>query len=106
MPDGADAVTRLVNDGYAVHFVAEAYKHAKALGILGAGAQLVQAARLPVFEPSDRLDARATKPMAGALDGVAILDEGDNDAAAFIEELITAISLHRHYERPVEGIAA
>jgi catalase len=103
--DGAEAIAALVNDGHAIHFVAEAYKHGKALGVLGAGARLVEAARLPVFEPSDRLDAPATKPMAGALDGVVIVSDGD-DLAAAAEELVAAIANHRHYERPVDGIAA
>jgi catalase len=103
--DGAESVAALVNDGYAVHFVAEAYKHGKPLGILGAGERLVEAARLPVFETSDRIDAPATKPMAGALDGVVILGP-DDDPTAFLEGMAAAIALHRHYERPVDGIAA
>jgi catalase len=104
--DGLESVGALVNDGYAVHFVAEAYKHAKALGVIGAGDRLVDAARLPVTEPSDRIDAPASKPMTGALDGVVILAPGDDNLAAFTEELVEAITSHRHYERPVDGIAA
>lgn len=104
--DGEAALDLLVNDGYAVHFVAEAYKHAKALGVLGAGDRLVQAARLPVYEASDRVAGPASKPSAGALDGVVFLaPEADADKA-FLAELITAIAAHRHYDRPVDGIAA
>jgi len=101
----ANGSEALVNDGYAVHFIAEAYKHAKTVGILGSGDQLIEAARLPVFEPSDRIGAPATKPMSGALDGVAIA-EAEEDPALFVEQLIAAITNHRHYERPVDGIAA
>jgi len=104
--DGEASVTALLNDGYAIHFVAEAYKHAKAIGVLGVGDRLVQAARLPVFEPSDRLEAPASKPMSGALDGVVFLAPGMDTDKTFIDELATAIAAHRHYDRPVDGIAA
>jgi catalase len=104
--DGADAVATLVNDGYAVHFIAETYKHAKALGVLGVGDQLVQAAHLPVFEASDRPTAPASKPMAGALDGVVFLAQDTNPDSGFLDEFVDAIARHRHYDRPVDGIAA
>ncbi|WP_246158964.1 catalase [Catellatospora sichuanensis] len=104
--DGEAAVDLLVNDGYAVHFVAEAYKHAKALGVLGTGDRLVQAARLPVFEPSDRVAGPSSKPAAGALDGVVFLAPAGDADTGFLAELITAIAAHRHYDRPVDGIAA
>jgi len=104
--DGPDAADALADDGYAVHFVAETYKHAKALGVLGAGDRLVEAARLPVFEPSDRKNTPATKPMAAALDGVIFLAAGARTTNRFIEEFVAAIAAHRHYDRPVNGIAA
>ncbi|GAA1404060.1 catalase [Catellatospora coxensis] len=104
--DGEAAVEQLVNDGYAVHFVAEAYKHAKPLAVLGVGDRLVQAARLPVFEASDRITAPASKPSAGALDGVVFLAAGADADDTFLTELTTAIAAHRHYDRPVDGIAA
>jgi catalase len=104
--DGEDAATALLNDGYAVHFVAEAYKHAKPLAVLGVGDLLVQAARLPVFEDSDRIVAQATKPMAGALDGVVFLAPDADAGSEFTDELTAAIAAHRHYDRPVDGIPA
>jgi catalase len=103
--DGPEAAAALAADGYAVHFVAETYKHAKALGIIGSGERVVDAARLPIVEASDRIDAPSSKPMAGALDGVVIAATGD-DLNAFIADLVSAIAQHRHYERPVDGIAA
>ncbi|MEV0459205.1 catalase [Catellatospora methionotrophica] len=104
--DGEAALDLLVNDGYAVHFVAEAYKHAKALGVLGVGDRLVQAARLPVYEASDRIAGPASKPSAGALDGVVFLAPESDADKAFLAALVTAIAAHRHYDRPVDGIAA
>ncbi len=102
----ADGADELVNDGYAVHFVAEAYKHCKPLGVLGTGDQVVQAARLPVFEPSDRVTEPASKPIAAALDGVLFVAPGADADGEFIAGLVDAIARHRHYDRPVDGIAA
>jgi catalase len=104
--DGEEAVNALLTDGYAVHFVAEAYKHGKALGVLGVGDRLVQAARLPVFADSDRPGAPASKPMAGALDGVVFLAAGTKANKSFTDDLVVAIAAHRHYDRPVDGIPA
>ena len=40
---GDSAVSTLSNDGYAVHFVVEAYKHLKPIGAYGAGIRLMRA---------------------------------------------------------------
>ncbi|GHJ47392.1 catalase [Catellatospora sp. TT07R-123] len=104
--DGEAAAELLVSDGVAVHFVAEAYKHAKALGVLGTGDRLVQAARLPVYEASDRVSAPASKPSARALDGVVFLAPGADADDDFVGQLTAAIAAHRHYDRPVGGVAA
>ncbi|GIF99466.1 catalase [Catellatospora citrea] len=104
--DGDAAVDLLVNDGCAVHFAAEAYKHGKAIGVLGVGDRLVRAARLPVHEASDRLAGPPSKPAAGALDGVVFLAAGKVADGTFLSDLSVAIAAHRHFDRPVEGIAA
>ncbi len=44
VPGGAASAGRLTGDGDAVHFLAEAYKHCKAVAVLGAGAALLEAA--------------------------------------------------------------
>jgi catalase len=104
--DGDDAMVTLVNDGYAIHFVAEAYKHAKPLGILGAGATLAEAARLPIFEGTDRMSEPASKPAMSALEGVVLAPVGTKVDTQFTTELVAAVAAHRFYERPVDGVAA
>jgi catalase len=104
--DGDDAMVTLVNDGYAIHFVAEAYKHAKPLGILGAGATLAEAARLPIFEGTDRVSEPASKPAMSALEGVVLAPVGTKVDKQFTTELVAAVAAHRFYERPVDGVAA
>jgi catalase len=104
--DGEGATAELVSDGYAVHFVAEAYKHAKPLGLMGSGQVVAEAARLPAFEASDRLGKAASKPPAGAADGVVVHAPGAKPGKQFTSDLVTAIAGHRFYDRPVDGIAA
>ncbi len=103
---GADAAAALADDGYAVHFVAETYKHAKPLAVLGEAEVVVRLARLPIFEPSDRPGKPASKPMAGALDGVVLVSAREKATKAVVQEFVDAIAAHRHYDRPVNGIAA
>ncbi|WSC99826.1 hypothetical protein OG884_34375 [Streptosporangium sp. NBC_01755] len=64
--------------GNAVHFVREAFKHGKAIGAVGSGATLLEAAALPGSQ------------------GVVSGDDG----------LIEAIAVHRHHDRDITGFAA
>ena len=43
--DGEASVRALLEDGEAIHYVAEAYRHAKPVGALGDGVRLVQRRR-------------------------------------------------------------
>ncbi|NJP93567.1 catalase [Nonomuraea sp. FMUSA5-5] len=65
----------------AVFFVLEAFRHGKAVGAVGSGRQLVEAARLP--------------------NDVGVI-VGDDIAAAFAE----AVAGHRFYDRDVSGVPA
>jgi len=47
VPGGAPSIAALRADGDAVHFVSEAFKHAKAIAASGDGAALLQAANVP-----------------------------------------------------------
>jgi catalase len=104
--DGEASAAELVSDGYAVHFVAEAYKHGKPLGILGAGQLVAEAARLPIFDGSDRSGKAASKPVEAASDGVVMVSAGSRVGKQFSTEFAEAIAGHRYYDRPVDGIAA
>jgi catalase len=64
-----------------VHFVAEAYRHAKPIVALGAGRALLDRAGLPAPD--------------GPADGVLVDDDGVDLAA----ELLTALAGHRTFSR-------
>lgn len=51
VPGGEDSVATLSRDGYAVHFVTEAYKHAKAIAAFDAGIDLLAGAQVDSILP-------------------------------------------------------
>jgi catalase len=95
---GEDAVRTLAGDGYAVHFVVEAYKHGKPIGALGDGYALLEQGRLPVAEPQPGEIADAA--------GVVVQRENGSAREAFVTAFIAAVAAHRHFTRPVDAIAA
>jgi catalase len=96
---GDESVATLKEEGDALHFVNEAFKHAKPLAAMGAGIELLRAASLPDLE------------LAGAEDEV-IDDRGvvtagsDADLTSFGWKVLEALSVHRHWEREKDPVPA
>ena len=80
LPGGDASVATLAKSGDALHFIAEAYKHAKAIGAAGAASQL--------------LDAAGVGERSGAA-GVVVGESGAAVAKPFLE----AIGKHRAWNR-------
>ena len=106
---GRDSVETLAGNGEAVHYVAEAYKHAKPVAALGEGIDLLQRAPLPDARLAADADneviseagvvtlAKATAPGGdGAGDGL----------RAFASALADAVAAHRHFERRLDAVPA
>ncbi|MGH3391815.1 MAG: catalase [Actinomadura sp.] len=100
VPGGKESVSALTADGDAVHFVAEAFKHGKAIGALGAGIGLLEAARIRGV----RL-ANAHESEAADLGVITQTAEG-GAGSGFLGALTQAIAAHRHWNRPMEGVPA
>ncbi len=91
VPGGESSVAALSRDGAAVHFVAEAIKHAKPVGALGAGRQLVERA------------ANGTAQLTKGEDGAVHSDHGVISVATtdgtvpqeFLDAFHTALARHR-----------
>ena len=79
--DGADSVKTLLTQGAALLFVAEAFKHGKAVGAAGAGLELLHKAGLKVA------------PDHGVLDV-------SGDAADFVK----SVAQHRFWNRPDDAV--
>ncbi|NML42127.1 catalase [Ramlibacter sp. G-1-2-2] len=94
VPGGAAAAEALAKDGNAVHFVLEAYKHCKALCLIGESVQLLRLAGVV----ADDVPAPA---------GVVF---GSNEPTARLQmaqDFIAAIAKHRHWTRAlVEQVPA
>ena len=96
VPDGPDSVATLAADGYAVHFVAEAYKHAKPVAAVGAGVELLAAARV---------DADVAKDDDTVVD-LGVVTNGRAPDAGFTEQFAGLIAGHRVWDRNTASVPA
>jgi catalase len=84
VPGGPSAVAVLVQTGATIEFVAEAYRHAKAIGAVGEGIDLLREARVPVAS-----DGAMMEGSEGVIVGSAA------NADTFSDAFIAAIKQHR-----------
>ncbi|WP_030160481.1 catalase [Glycomyces sp. NRRL B-16210] len=99
VPCGPDSVAALSRDGRAVHFVTEAFKHAKPVAAFGAGLGLLPAAHV------DAAFADGVEPVE---DGgvVTTAAHGGDVPDAFFDAFAEAIAGHRIWSRKTDEIAA
>ena len=90
VPGGAASVAALKGSGDAVHFVREAFKHAKAISAAAQGADFLVAAGI-IGAP----DARELPP------GVSV-----GEGAALMTRFLGDVSVHRHWSRDSKAMAA
>lgn len=96
---GGDSAATLAESGPAVHFVLEAFKHAKPVGAVGAGAQVLRTAGLPgEFNPGET-DFAVDGVVVSAAEGAGI---PDGFVAAFTE----ALAGHRVWQRVTDRVPA
>ncbi|BBY41457.1 catalase [Mycobacterium mantenii] len=96
---GPRSVATLSNDGYAVHFVTEAYKHLKPIGAYGAGVDLLRTAGITnrLAEDTDVLEDQAVITTTAAADEL---------PDRFVDEFVAALARHRCWERHTDPIPA
>jgi catalase len=87
IPDGEAGVRALCASGHAVEFVKDQFRHCKTILALGAGEQLLAAARIPAAPAKGRDDPGLLR----------IANAGD--AAP---KFIAAVARHRHFERQTD----
>jgi catalase len=97
---GAQSVDTLIENGDAVHYVMEAYKHAKAVGAIGDGIRVLRAN----LEPLPRLAADGQGPVDDG--GVITTDDCSVDALMQFGRLFAEASAARFYDRAVEMVPA
>ncbi|OMB94727.1 catalase [Mycobacterium colombiense] len=96
---GPRSVSTLSNDGYAVHFVTEAYKHLKPIGAYGAGVDLLRTAGVTnrLAEDTDVLNDQSVITTKAAADEL---------PDRFVEEFAAALARHRCWERRTDPVPA
>lgn len=100
---GEAGVRALVANGEAVHYASEAFKHAKTVGALGAGVELLRVAPMP----GARL-AEAGEPVEVDRGVVTVASHppSGEDLARFGTAFVDALAAHRHFDRSVELVPA
>ena len=94
VPGGRDSVQALLQQGDALHFVAEAYKHGKAIGAAGEGVELLRQAGLPDAVVSDARTDGAVSNVKGV-----VTSEDAQSGNDFVDPFAAAIAQHRHWMR-------
>ncbi|MFL0180079.1 catalase [Mycobacterium sp. SMC-15] len=99
VPCGPDAVEALSGDGYAVHFVTEAYKHLKVIGAFGAGVELLPKAGISE-QPAEDTTVVAT---AGVVTTTAAAKDLNDE---FFDAFAAALAEHRVWSRSADAVPA
>jgi catalase len=99
VPCGPDSVATLSDDGYAVHFVTEAYKHLKAVGAFGAGIKLLRKAGMPeqVADDAEVVNSHGVVTTTAAEDSL---------PEEFFEAFASAMAKHRAWDRQTDSVPA
>ncbi|GAB3289801.1 catalase [Parasphingorhabdus pacifica] len=101
VPGGADSIRALSGDGYTIHFVAEAYKHAKPVAASDEGLALLQRAGINEIRKSDGRNG-----VVSDLGVVTAAQTGGSLPPNFVEEFAAALSGHRVWDRDTDSIPA
>lgn len=97
---GPDSVATLATDGYAVHFVTQAYKHAKPVAAFGAGLDLLREAGVDVRFATD------DEPVAEDAGVVTSRLAADDLPAEFAERFAHVLAGHRVWSRDTAAVPA
>lgn len=99
VPCGPDSVATLGADGYAMHFITEAYKHLKAVAAFGAGVDLLRKAGVDerLAEDTNVVVAKGVVSTAAAVDDL---------SEEFMESFAAALAKHRAWERETDAVPA
>jgi catalase len=98
VPGGEKSIAMLQGEAKALHFIAEAYQHCKAIAATGAGLECLRAAGLGV-DKLPRTDGGSDQVLAD--EGVIISRHPQADRVA--AEFVKAIAHHRHWSREMKA---
>jgi len=91
LPDGAEGVAALAQDGHTLEFIKDQFRHCKTILAFGASRALLAKAGLPLS---------MDKSHAQGGSGLVFADAADAEAAA--AEFIAGVARHRHFGREMD----
>jgi catalase len=91
LPDGAEAVAALAQDGHTAEFIKDQFRHCKTILVLGASQALLTKAGVP-----------ASMDKSQAQGGTGLIVAQGGDAAAATEAFLAALAKHRHFGREMD----
>lgn len=93
---GQNSVNTMMNQGDTIHFINEAYKHAKTIGAANEGVDILEASQIKGITIVASNDFRVMSET-----GV-VTTRNASDLTEFCNEFLNAISQHRHWQRENE----
>lgn len=103
---GRESADALTATGEAVHYAAGAFRHAKPVGALGEGVDLLRRAPMSRAAPADNGDTEVASEAGVVTLGRATAPAGGDGLNAFASAFADAIAAHRHYERELASVPA
>jgi catalase len=99
VPCGPQSIETLGNDGYALHFATEAYRHLKAVAAFGAGIDLLRKAGVdwPLADSEDVVTSAGVVSTTAAEDSV---------PEQFFDDFASALAKHRAWDRDTDSVPA
>jgi catalase len=91
LPDGAQGVAALGQDGHTMEFIRDQFRHCKSILVLGVSSDLLHKAGLPVS-----MDKSHAQGASGLIFAAAA------EASAAAENFMAAIARHRHFGREMD----
>jgi catalase len=115
VPGGEACVAELDENGDAIHFLQEAYKHGKAIAAIGEAVELVGEADIDTAPEDDEAAAGEgeSESEEGSARGEAVVSQDGvvtcwepAQAAEMVVAFVAAIAAHRHWDREIAAISA
>lgn len=110
VPGGKQAIETLSKNGRALHYIREAFGHLKAIGATGEGVLLVERAlQLPTVVTSSDNEAVESYGVVTLKsvhpERLGELVSAAKNAKGFLDKFVYAISVHRCWEREIDGLS-
>ena len=93
IPGGKASVDALMKNGLALHFVAEAFTHGKAIAVIGDASAIVKKAGIDL-----KLPVGKTAAVQGVVSGPVTAD--------VLAQFVEAMKQHKHFDRAIDGVPA